>query len=143
MLTKISDLYQLTAEKKKINLSVAISEQVVIHCDENMIYVTLRNLVSNALKFTEQGKSVKITAIKNHQYAEITIQDEGVGMNDAYVKKLLSEDQLPLKKGTSNEKGTGLGLILCKKFVHLNNGHLHVTSEEGKGTEFIVKLPLA
>lgn len=143
MLQKIGALYQLTAEKKRIQFSVEVQEKVTVHGDENMIYVTLRNLVSNALKFTPEGKSVKIVAGKNHTTAEITVQDEGIGMSSSYVAKLISEDQLPLKKGTSNEKGTGLGLILCKKFIDINHGKMRVNSIEGKGTEFVVNLPLA
>ena len=143
MLTKIGSLYQLTADKKRIHFSVDISEKVMVRGDENMVYVTLRNLVSNALKFTPEGKSVKIATNKNHKFAEVIIQDEGIGMSDSYMQKLMAEEQPPLKKGTSNEKGTGLGLILCKKFIHINQGHLLVNSTEGEGTEFIVKLPLA
>lgn len=143
MLQKIGALYQLTAEKKQIQLSVEVKEKVMVHGDENMIYVTLRNLVSNALKFTPEGKSIKIFASKNHLTAEIIVQDEGIGMSPSYVEKLMAEDHLPLKKGTSNEKGTGLGIILCRKFIHINNGKLQVKSSEGIGTEFIVNLPLA
>ncbi|HEU5289857.1 MAG TPA: ATP-binding protein, partial [Cyclobacteriaceae bacterium] len=80
---------------------------------------------------------------KNHTKAEITVQDEGIGMSSSYIEKLMVEDHLPLKKGTSNEKGTGLGLILCRKFIHINHGQMTVNSTEGKGTEFIVNLPLA
>jgi len=143
MLTKIGNLYQLTADKKRIQLLVDVHEKVMIQADENMVYVALRNLVSNAIKFTSQGKVVKITTVRNHHFAEIKIMDEGIGMSQTYLEKLLSEEQLPLKKGTSNEKGTGLGLILCKKFIQLNKGQLEVHSVEDKGTEFIVKLPLA
>lgn len=143
MLLKIGNLYQLTAEKKRIQFSVVAKEKVMVHGDENMVYVTLRNLVSNALKFTPEGKSVKIAANKNHKFAEVIIQDEGIGMSKSYMEKLMAEEQLQLKKGTSNEKGTGLGLILCKKFIYMNNGQLQVNSIEGEGTEFVVKLPLA
>lgn len=143
MLTKIGNLYQLTADKKRIQLLVDVHEKVMIQADENMVYVALRNLVSNAIKFTSQGKVVKITTVRNHHFAEIKIMDEGIGMSQTYLEKLLSEEQLPLKKGTSNEKGTGLGLILCKKFIQLNKGQLEVHSVEDQGTEFIVKLPLA
>lgn len=143
MLRKIGSLYQLTADKKQIQFLVDVGDKVMVHGDENMIYVTLRNLVSNALKFTPEGKSVKISASKNGTFAEICIQDEGIGMSPSYMKKLMAEEQPPLKKGTSNEKGTGLGLILCKKFISINQGELKVNSKEGEGTEFILKLPLA
>jgi signal transduction histidine kinase/ligand-binding sensor domain-containing protein len=143
MLQKIGSLYQLTAEKKRLQFSVVVNEKVMVHGDENMIYVTLRNLVSNALKFTPEGKAVKISAVKNHATAEITVLDEGMGMSASYVEKLMAEDHLPLKKGTSNEKGTGLGIILCRKFIHINHGKMRVKSTEGQGTEFVVNLPLA
>ncbi|MFZ2907118.1 MAG: two-component regulator propeller domain-containing protein [Cyclobacteriaceae bacterium] len=143
MLRKIATLYQLTAEKKQLDFSVETEEKIMVHGDENMIYVTLRNLVSNAVKYTAEGKGVKIKANRNHSFAEITIYDEGIGMSESYIEKLMSEEHLPLKKGTSNEKGTGLGLILCKKFIQLNHGQLQVNSVEGKGTEFTVKLPLS
>jgi signal transduction histidine kinase/streptogramin lyase len=143
MLQKIGALYQLTAEKKRIQLSVEVQEKVIVHGDENMIYVTLRNLVSNALKFTPEGKSVRIVAGKNHTTAEIIVRDEGIGMSSSYIEKLMAEDHLPLKKGTSNEKGTGLGIILCRKFIQSNHGKMAVKSIEGKGTEFVVNLPLA
>lgn len=143
MLMKIGTLYQLTAEKKRLDLSVKAGEKMMIHGDENMVYVTLRNLVSNAIKYTTEGKCVKIEAKPNHSFAEIIIHDEGIGMSASYIEKLMSEEHLPLKKGTSNEKGTGLGLILCKKFIQLNHGQLQVNSVEGKGTRFTVKLPLS
>lgn len=143
MLNKIKSLYQLTADKKRIPFSIHAPEHVMVYADENMMYVTLRNLVSNALKFTPEGKEVSITVSRNHQLAEVRIKDEGIGMDKSYIRKLITEENLQLKKGTSNEKGTGLGLVLCKKFIQLNNGYLEVISEEGKGTEFIVKLPLA
>jgi signal transduction histidine kinase/ligand-binding sensor domain-containing protein len=142
LLNKIVALYQLTADKKKVQLSIFVQEKpVMVYADENMIYVIMRNIVSNAIKFTPDGKSVNIHIGSNHQMAEIRVVDEGVGMSPSYLKKLLTEEQLQLKKGTSNEKGTGLGVILCKKFVRMNNGYMEIKSEENKGTEFMVKLP--
>jgi signal transduction histidine kinase/ligand-binding sensor domain-containing protein len=143
MLKKIKDLYELTAEKKHINFSIHCEEDLMLNADENMIYVTLRNLVSNALKFTSENKTITITATKNNSWAEIIVKDEGIGMNQTYLDKLLTEEHLQVKMGTSNEKGTGLGIALCKKFITLNKGELKITSEEGKGSVFIVRLPLA
>jgi signal transduction histidine kinase/ligand-binding sensor domain-containing protein len=143
MFLRVSNLYLLTAEKKQIKLTTECDENVMLFADENMVYVALRNLVSNALKFTPEGKSVHISVIKNHSTAEIIVKDQGVGMSNAYIEKLLTEEHLQLKMGTSNEKGTGLGIILCKKFIHANNGTLEVKSIEGKGSEFIIRLPLA
>ena len=142
-LRKIYNLYQLTAEKKRIHFHLSVSESIEVHGDENMLYVALRNLVSNALKFTSEGKNVHISVSRNHQYAIIKISDEGIGMDNNYIKKLMADEQLTLKIGTANEKGTGLGLILCKKFVQLNQGELNIVSAETTGTEITVSLPLA
>jgi signal transduction histidine kinase len=141
-LQKIHSLYELTAEKKRINFELSVHEEINIYGDENMLYVALRNVVSNALKFTTEGKFVKIQATSNHQHAIIKITDEGIGMSRQYIEKLMADEQTALKVGTANEKGTGLGLILCKNFVQLNKGTLHIESYENTGTEFTIRLPL-
>ncbi len=143
LLEKLRGLYQLTADKKRIPLSINCDEGILVHGDENMIYVTLRNLVSNALKFTTEGNPVSISCIQNEDYVEINVVDKGIGMSEEYLQKILSQDQPMLKKGTSNEKGTGLGLLLCKKFVEMNKGELIIKSKENVGTTFTVILPLA
>jgi signal transduction histidine kinase len=139
---KVIGLYQLTAEKKMIRVSLKCEENIQVHADENMIYVTLRNIVSNAIKFTREGKAVSINCSLNHIYARIEIKDEGIGMSGDYLNKILSMEQPMIKKGTSNEKGTGLGLLLCKNFLEMNKGKLQITSEENIGTTFIVYLPV-
>jgi signal transduction histidine kinase len=143
LLEKLRGLYQLTADKKRIPLNISCSEEIIFYGDENMIYVTLRNLVSNALKFTTEGNPVTITCERINNTVEINVTDKGIGMSHEYLQKLLSMDQPMLKKGTSNEKGTGLGLLLCKKFVELNYGELKIASTENVGTTFTVILPLA
>lgn len=142
MLQKISSLYQLIIEKKKITFSIELREPVSLYADENMTYVSLRNLVSNALKFTPQGNAVTIKAFVKDNMGVVVVEDEGIGMSQAYLEKLFTEEQLPLTKGTNDEKGTGIGLILCRKFIHANKGRLHVKSVEGKGTQFTIELPL-
>lgn len=142
MLQKISGLYHLIVEKKKIKFSIELKESLALYADENMTYVSLRNVVSNALKFTPQGKAVKISAFSRNQMAVIVIEDEGIGMSPVYLEKLFTEEQLPLTKGTNDEKGTGIGLILCRKFIQMNHGRLHVKSVEGSGSQFTIELPL-
>ncbi len=143
LIEKLRGLYQLTADKKRIAFSIQCPHDMFIHADENMVYVTLRNLVSNALKFTGEGKRVTVTCSPNEKYAYINVSDEGIGMSEAYLKKIRSSDQPMLKKGTSNEKGTGLGLLLCMQFIEMNKGELEIRSVEDQGTTFTVKLPLA
>jgi signal transduction histidine kinase/ligand-binding sensor domain-containing protein len=143
LLGKLKGLYQLTADKKRIPLTVSCPDDILIYGDENMIYVTLRNLVSNALKFTSEGNPVIITCAQRGQQVEINVSDKGIGMSEDYLRRILSMEQPMIKKGTSNEKGTGLGLLLCKKFIEENKGELRIASIENVGTTFTVILPLA
>lgn len=143
MLQKVTNLYQLTVSKKRINFSIELGEEIKLFADENMAYVTLRNIVSNALKFTPPGNSVKVKASVQDNMGVVIIEDTGIGMSQTYLEKLFTDDQLPLTKGTNDEKGTGIGLILCRKFIQMNKGKLQVKSVEGKGSQFIVELPLA
>lgn len=143
ILKKIYNLYQLTASRKRVELKLENNDNVMVFADENMIYVALRNVVSNAIKFTPEGKSVTLLVNHNHQMAVVTVKDEGIGMSPDYVQRLLNEEIIVPKKGTANEKGTGLGMILCRRFVELNNGSLEITSAENKGTEFRIYLPLS
>ena len=142
LLTKIYHLYQPTALRKRIDFQFEAGEDIVIHADENMVYVALRNVVSNAIKFSPEGKPVKIAALKNNHHAIISISDQGIGMSEDYLKRVLNQEHVVLKKGTANEKGTGLGLILCRKFIELNEGKLEIHSQENIGTEFHIYLPL-
>lgn len=143
MLQKIASLYQLIVEKKQIKFSIELSENIMLYADENMTYVSLRNIVSNALKFTPQTKAVKVTAFSKDNVGIIVVADEGIGMSHSYLEKLFTQEQLPLTKGTNDEKGTGIGLILCRKFIQMNKGKLHVKSDKGIGSQFTIELPLA
>lgn len=143
MLQKIGNLYQLIVEKKQIKFSIELSENIMLYADENMAYVSLRNIVSNALKFTPQGNAVRVTAFIKDNVGVVVIEDEGIGMSQSYLEKLFTEEQLPLTKGTNDEKGTGIGLILCRKFIQMNKGKLHIKSAEAKGSQFTIELPLA
>lgn len=143
MLQKISNLYHLIVEKKRIRFNIELTENIMLYADENMAYVSLRNIVSNALKFTPQGNAVTIKAFSKDNLGIIVIEDEGIGMSPSYLQKLFAEEQLPLTKGTNDEKGTGIGLILCRKFIQMNMGTLSIKSTEGKGSQFTIELPLA
>jgi signal transduction histidine kinase/ligand-binding sensor domain-containing protein len=141
VLTKIHQLYQLTADQKKIDFHLDVKDPIHVYGDENMIYVVFRNIVSNALKFTKEGKRVDILAYQENGTAHITVKDQGVGMSADDLLKLISDDQPVVKTGTALEKGTGLGLVLCKNFIRLNQGDFHINSVEKEGTEFTVILP--
>lgn len=138
---KVKGLYSLTAKKKSINLSFEAENDLLIKADENMAYIILRNLVSNALKFTPKNKKVNVKAYKEKSFVAIEIEDEGVGLTPEAIEKLFDTKPNFSKRGTSNEKGAGLGLVLCKMFVDLHKGNISATSN-GTKTTFKVTFPL-
>ncbi len=111
----------------------------------NMVTSLIQNLVSNALKFTDiDGLGVvSIRAEKQGRHVAIYIQDTGLGMTDEQMAELFHPRLTVSLKGTAGEKGAGLGLVLCKRFVDLNHGEISVSSKEGEGTTFKVLLPAA
>ena len=135
------NLLKYNAKKKNIAISVDIPEHLQIFADINMITTVFRNLLSNAIKFTHEKGSIIISAQDTGKSVEITITDTGVGIKKKNIDKLFRIDTDFSTPGTANEKGTGLGLILCKEFITMNNGDIRVESEIGKGSRFIVRLP--
>ena len=107
-----------------------------------MAKLIFRNLISNAIKFSKPGSSVKIYARAKAGITEISINDEGVGVRADRIPTLFGIDRAFSTKGTSGEKGTGLGLILCREFAEMNNAAIDVQSEEGKGSTFTVSFPV-
>lgn len=130
------------AKAKNISLHYSPTNEIVLYTDENMLGTILRNLISNAIKFTNTGGHIHILATKDHQQVEIAISDNGVGMNKETISKIFDLSINASTSGTANEEGSGLGLVLCREFVEKLNGHLWVESEEGKGSTFKFTLPL-
>lgn len=130
------------AEVKRIDLVNDVSEEAVIPADIEMLKVVLRNLVSNAIKFTLRGGEVKVTSKIEDHYLSIQVIDNGIGMTPDRADRVfeLGTDRSTL--GTANEKGTGIGLLLCKEFIDKHGGHIVVTSKEEKGTTFTFSLPI-
>ena len=143
LIEKVRNLYQLTSDKKKIKVETILDVKASFVADENMMFIVLRNLFSNALKFTSEGGTIQVRCWKEKQKVHIEITDTGIGMSAEYIRKVKNKQQPELKKGTSNEKGTGLGLLLCQQFLSANHGELQITSVEGKGSTFTVVLPAA
>jgi two-component system NtrC family sensor kinase len=129
------------AKGKKILLKTEIAEGLRMYADKNTTMTTIRNLASNALKFTEEGGSVEIKAKASDQFVKIQISDTGVGMTKEKLDRLFNLGDAKSTYGTSGEKGLGLGLQLVYEFVGLNQGTVKVESEEGKGTIFTILLP--
>lgn len=130
------------AEQKKISM-VSYIDQTSVLADENMLDTVLRNLLSNAIKFTPQNGKVEISSINTGGEVEISIKDNGVGIKPENIDKLFQIDVTHSTRGTANEKGNGLGLILCQEFVEKNSGTIGVESEVGKGSRFYIRLPSA
>ncbi len=136
------NLLKNQAMNKDINIQGVVPANTTAYADGNMITTVIRNLMSNALKYTPKGGEVKLYANQQKEYVEITIEDNGVGIRKEDLDKLFRIDVNFSTNGTNNEMGTGLGLILCREFVDKNNGKIWVESEEGKGSKFKFTLPL-
>lgn len=135
-------LYASIAFNKNITVLNSIQEDISIFVDRNSILTILRNLLSNALKYTPSGGNITFGSVLRHPYIEITVKDSGVGISEEVIGKLFKLAQNKSTLGTNNEKGTGLGLILCKELTEKNGGEISVRSELGKQTEFIIQLPM-
>lgn len=113
-----------------------------VYADNDTLKTVVRNLISNAIKFSKPNNVITITASKDNNQARVAIHDSGVGMSDKTMKKLFKIDKSVSKLGTANEKGTGLGLILCKEFIELNHGTIDVKSKLHHGSTFTITIPL-
>lgn len=134
-------LYQTRANQKEITLNNHIANDFEVFADINMIKTILRNLVSNALKFTDRGGVIEIHSENFENYVQITIRDTGIGIEPKAANNLFKIDEYISTEGTENETGTGLGLILCKEFVDKHNGNIWVESKLGFGSKFNFTLP--
>jgi len=139
---KVFDLYSEDAIKKNIRLEMEIKRDCNIYADENTVYTVLRNLISNAIKFCKDGDIVSITAVQKDQHVEVSVKDTGIGMSSEDLEKLFRIDIHLSNIGTARERGTGLGLILCKEFLERNKGKISVESKLGIGTTFRFTLPI-
>ncbi len=138
----ISHLFTSRLAQKKITLRDAISETIVGYGDINMISTVFRNLISNALKFTDPGGTIDISAIQRDDgFIEVVIADTGIGMSQEDLAKLFQIDIKHTQVGTAGEKGTGLGLILCKELIEQNGGTILAESTPGEGTTMTFTLP--
>jgi PAS domain S-box-containing protein len=129
------------AEKKNIKLFSGIHFGTIAFCDENMITTVVRNLISNAIKFTPIGGNVRIWAAIKDQHVEVTVADNGVGIHQENLPKIFKLDESVKTRGTAGEQGTGLGLVLCREFIELNNGTISAESELGRGSQFRFTIP--
>lgn len=146
------DLHQITSDciavlgelihKKDVTIHNSIPKQMIVTGDKNMLLTIVRNLISNAIKFTHPHKNIYISVQYDNQTCTISIKDEGVGIKSENLNKLFSFSEHVTTNGTSGEIGSGLGLVLCKEFVLKHEGKIWVESIEGEGSEFKIMLPV-
>ncbi|NOQ25001.1 MAG: tetratricopeptide repeat protein [Bacteroidales bacterium] len=146
-ITEIVSLFEESAENKKIKLILNAEKDLSVEADKNMIDTVIRNLISNAIKFTPKNgditvRSQTIRDEKNQKFAEISVKDTGVGIPHEIQTKLFNITDNFTTKGTEQESGTGLGLILCKEFIEKHSGEIWFESEVEKGSKFIFRIPM-
>ena len=133
--------YRVYSKKKSITIHNKIEKDFLIFADPSLLMILMENLLSNAIKYSHPKTGVIISATQKDNQVELYVIDEGVGIKEENIDKIFQIDNYYVTKGTENEKGTGLGLLISKLIVEKNNGTIRVKSEKGKGSTFIVSLP--
>lgn len=127
---------QLNAHMKNVKIVIDADDAICGYADKDMTEFIIRNLISNAIKFSHRNNDVEIRSYKLEDQITIEVKDKGIGMSDVKIKKLLEMNYTITKRGTEKEKGTGLGLLISKEFIEKNKGKLSIQSEPGKGSCF-------
>lgn len=141
-LEDIMSTFKIIAKQKTINLSLDVDKDCTIVADKQLISIIVNNLLSNAIKFTEPEGIVEVSVKEDITFTEIIVNDNGVGIPDEKQKNLFKLERNASTLGTNNERGTGLGLILCKDFVKKHNGKIWIKSKENQGTEIHFTIPV-
>ena len=143
LIINVISLFENQLHNKEINIKTTFSNNLYALADENMIKSVFRNLISNAIKYTPKGGEILIEGTLSDKQVEILIIDEGVGIKAENLENLFRLDIQYTTEGTDNEKGTGLGLVLCKEFIEMNGGLIQVESTVGEGSKFKISLPVS
>ena len=141
LLIQTISLISETAAKKKISVEIVCDEFLKAVLDREMIAIVLRNLISNAIKFSTVGGKILVTALLEIDQIKISIIDYGVGISEDIIPKLFRLDESVSTVGTNGEQGSGMGLILCNDIVKKHNGEISVRSKEGRGSTFTIQIP--
>ncbi len=139
---KVLSLIEANAKEKNITLLNTVLENTYVFADSNMLNTILRNLISNAIKFTELNGTITLSAEVNDNICLVSVSDTGIGMTEEAISKIFKIDTKYTTLGTNNERGTGLGLVLCKELIENQGGTINVSSTLGKGTTFTISLPI-
>lgn len=129
------------ADLKNIEIENDVDKSVFVFADTQMLGSIIQNLLSNSVKFTNNGGKIILSAVTTENYVKVSIADSGVGISSEKIDSLFDADKTDSTKGTNNEKGTGLGLHICREFVEMHAGKISVESEPGKGSIFYFTLP--
>ena len=140
MSENIIHLFERSITEKQIILQNNVEPDCTVYADQDMIQLVLRNLISNAVKFSNRGGKVNVSSFNDGRFTRLCIEDDGVGISANDLGKIFDIETFTTR-GTDNEQGTGLGLLLCKDFVEKNNGRIWVESELSEGSKFFVELP--
>lgn len=141
VLEGVTEIFSMVAGLKKIEIKQTTPERLVVHADIDMIKTVIRNLISNAIKFSNEGTEVLVTLDEQDGMAVVSVKDCGCGIDEENQKKLLHTDTHFSTFGTNNEEGSGLGLLLCQDFAIKNGGKLWFTSTKGQGSTFSFSIP--
>jgi len=139
---EIIEYFTTQAAAKGISLNCFEHKKTILSADLNMIKTILRNLISNAIKFTNHGGQIEISTEKNDEDVTIIVSDNGIGIQPEVLTTLFDISKIYTTEGTANESGSGLGLLLCKDFVEIHGGKIWVESEVDKGSDFKFTMPL-
>ncbi len=141
VINEVTELLDASARRKTIQISKEVPSTLTVLADKQMISTVFRNLISNAIKFTKPGGHIVIAAVQRENDVLITVSDNGIGIKPEVIEKLFSIEAGTSTRGTLNEEGTGLGLVLCKEFISKHGGDIRVESELSKGSRFLITLP--
>lgn len=138
---EITPTLETMATNKKITVNYEVQHDATMFVDKDMLSTVVRNLVSNAIKYSHSGSVVDVRAFQSNGIATFSVEDQGVGINKEKLNELFGIGDNTSTPGTDNEEGTGLGLVLCKEFVEKNNGTIKVESKVNIGSKFVIELP--
>jgi len=141
LINEVVELFADSAQQKSIAIFKEMPRNMLIFADKAMISTVLRNLISNAIKFTHSKGQIVISAESKKNELLIAIHDNGVGIKTENIEKLFRIDENQSTLGTQNEKGTGLGLILCREFIEKHGGRIWIESEVRNGSTIYFTLP--
>lgn len=140
ILEEIMPIFETTASLKEVTISKSINANSIF-ADKNMLLTIIRNLIANAIKFSETGGQIKLTTEQQDKFILISVSDEGIGLNEETRNNIFSSEIVKSETGTGGEKGTGLGLSICKEFVTKHGGTIYAENNIPCGSKFVFSIP--